>query len=70
MTLEQTIIADLKELPDNLKKEAAHYVEYLKMRYASKKEQKVTKRVFGSSKGKYKLADDFNGPLEDFKEYT
>lgn len=33
MTLEQSLIADIKELPDSLKKEAAHYVEFLKSRY-------------------------------------
>jgi len=27
------------------------------------------KPVFGSAKGLIKMADDFDGPLEDFKEY-
>ena len=26
-------------------------------------------RVFGCSKGKYRMADDFDAPLEDFKDY-
>ncbi len=26
-------------------------------------------RVFGSSKGKYKLSKDFDAPLDDFSEY-
>ena len=26
-------------------------------------------RVFGCSKGKYQMADDFDAPLEDFKDY-
>jgi hypothetical protein len=25
--------------------------------------------VFGSAKGKYRMADDFDAPLEDFKDY-
>ena len=25
---------------------------------------------FGSAKGLFKMSDDFDGPLEDFKEYT
>ncbi|MCL2765504.1 MAG: DUF2281 domain-containing protein [Treponema sp.] len=25
--------------------------------------------VFGCSKGKYRMADDFDAPLEDFKDY-
>lgn len=70
MTLEQTILSEISELTDNLKQDVANYVAFLKSKYASKKEQKGTKRVFGGSKGKYKLADDFDLPLEDFKEYT
>lgn len=27
------------------------------------------KRVFGSAKGLIKIADDFDAPLEDFKDY-
>ena len=30
---------------------------------------KPTMRKAGSAKGKYKLAPDFDQPLEDFKEY-
>jgi len=25
--------------------------------------------VFGSAKGKYRMAEDFDAPLEDFKDY-
>ena len=25
--------------------------------------------IFGSAKGKYQMSDDFDEPLEDFKEY-
>jgi hypothetical protein len=31
--------------------------------------QRVEKRLFGSLKGKITLSDDFDEPLEDFKEY-
>ena len=27
-------------------------------------------REFGTAKGMFKMADDFDAPLEDFKEYT
>jgi len=26
-------------------------------------------RVFGYAKGKYRMADDFDAPLDDFKDY-
>ena len=29
----------------------------------------IKEREFGCSKGKYRMADDFDAPLEDFKDY-
>jgi len=29
----------------------------------------LKERVFGCSKGMYRMADDFDAPLEDFKDY-
>ena len=32
-------------------------------------EERPQERVFGCSKGKYRMADDFDAPLDDFKDY-
>mgnify|MGYP000874287754 CR=1 FL=1 len=32
--------------------------------------EKKMKRQFGSAKGFIKMSDDFDSPLDDFKEYT
>jgi hypothetical protein len=32
-------------------------------------EKPIRERVFGCSKGKYRMADDFDDPLEAFKDY-
>jgi len=32
-------------------------------------EGQLQERVFGCSKGKYRMADDFDAPLDDFKDY-
>lgn len=32
-------------------------------------EKTTKKRVFGFAKGKYVMSDDFDEPLEDFKDY-
>ena len=29
----------------------------------------LKERVFGCAKGKYRMAEDFDAPLEDFKDY-
>ena len=35
----------------------------------AKAEPKLRVPGFGCSKGKYRMADDFDAPLEDFKDY-
>jgi hypothetical protein len=66
---EKLIISQLYQLPENLKVEVLHYIEFLKNQYNEKDTNKVHKRKFGSAKGKYTLAPNFNAPLEDFKDY-
>jgi len=34
-----------------------------------KKPKRTRAEVFGCMRGKFKMADDFDAPLEDFKEY-
>ena len=67
---EQLIISQLQHLPEHLKVEVLHYVEFLKKQHEKGgKTGQDKKPVFGSAKGKYKLAEDFDEPLEDFKGY-
>ncbi len=67
---EKLILQEIYALPENLKMEVLHYVMFLKQENAGKKVDKpFNKRIFGISKGKYKLSSDFDAPLEDFKEY-
>jgi len=35
----------------------------------AKSNKRSRDKMFGSLRGKYKIADDFNAPLNDFKEY-
>lgn len=68
MTEEKVILAQIQQLPEQLKQEVLHYIEFLQKKYALQN-QKTKDRKPGSAKGKYKLAPDFDAPLEDFKEY-
>jgi len=71
MTDEKTILAQIQQLPEKLKQEVLHYVQFLQKEYSSKKiPSKVKKRKAGSAKGKYKMTPDFDSPIEDFKEYV
>jgi hypothetical protein len=55
-------------LPSNLKKEAMEYLEKLFSKSTVETKNKL-KPKFGSLKGKIVIHDDFDEPLEDFKEY-
>ncbi len=57
-----------ESLPSNLKKEAMEYLEKL---FSNNKSEEKTKHVpkRGTLKGKIVIHDDFDEPLEDFKEY-
>jgi hypothetical protein len=54
-------------LPNDLKKEVSDFVAFLKMK--AKRKKKIKERKFGYSKNFFKIAPDFDEPLEDFKEY-
>ena len=57
----------LDMLPDSLKKEVDDFIEFLLLK--SKKVTDLNVPKFGSAKGFYQMADDFDEPLDDFKEY-
>jgi hypothetical protein len=64
---DQQIIDQLNGMPENLKKEVLDYMGYLLSKYTTIAERKTPR--FGSARGKYTLSDDFDAPLDDFKEY-
>lgn len=61
-----TLNTKLESLPPDLKKEVADFVDFLISK--SKTEKKAIAK-FGSAKGKIKMTEDFDEPLEDFNEY-
>ncbi len=62
------IYAKLVELPEELKKQANDFVEFLKTKMKDKEETK--KRKSGLAKGLIEMSDDFDEPLDDFKDYS
>lgn len=60
MVTEKKILAEIYQLPESLKLEVLHFVTFLKQSQNSQKvETKKKERVFGLSKGKYRMSDDF-----------
>ena len=58
---------DLNSLPKSIRDEVADFVEFLKKK--NKTKTKLKAREFGFAKGKIKLSDDFDAPLDEFKAY-
>ncbi len=68
MTEEKLILSQIQQLPEKLRQEVLHYAEFLQAKYNAQNGKRKNRKA-GSAEGKYKLAPDFDQPLEDFKEY-
>lgn len=67
----QKLISALDKLPENLQVEILHYAEYLAAKYTSSQviaQQNIHRRA-GTMKGMFTMAEDFDAPLEDLKDY-
>ena len=64
---DRQLYSDLSTLPPDLKKQVGDFIGFLKNNSRKRSIQK--KRRFGSAKGFFKINDDFDKPLEDFKDY-
>ncbi|MDB4285764.1 DUF2281 domain-containing protein [bacterium] len=65
---EQAIIKKIHALPESLKSQIVDFIEFLTQRYRSTKQEKIIPK-YGSLKGTFKMTDDFDEPLEEFKDY-
>ena len=66
---EQLLFKKLNNLPEHLKAEVLDFVEFL-LAKQQKNQPQAAKPKFGSAKGQFKMSDDFDAPLDDFKEYV
>ena len=64
----------METLPSELKEDAKKLIEELikktKKKNGFELKKESSKRVFGSLKGKIHLSEDFDAPLDGFKDYT
>lgn len=61
------LYSEIASLPNNLKNEVSDFVEFLKIKI--KATNKIKERKFGCAKDLLKMSDDFDAPLQDFKDY-
>ena len=63
------LLKKVSELPDNLKEEVDNYIDFLLQKRAETGFPKKPLR-YGMMKGTFvTMSDDFDEPLDDFKEY-
>ncbi|GAB3947059.1 hypothetical protein GCM10028805_18620 [Spirosoma harenae] len=61
------LLTEIKSLPPELRREVEDFVAFLRTKI-----QRVTElkeREFGYAKGKVRMSDDFDEPLDEFNEY-
>lgn len=63
----ENIYSLLDELPEAQKNEVSDFIVFLSGKY--KKNTPIKKRQFGCASGLIKISDDFDEPLDEFKEY-
>ncbi|OAV75940.1 hypothetical protein Barb7_00391 [Bacteroidales bacterium Barb7] len=68
MTTDMEILQKMDGLSPDLKREVLDFIEFVVRKRQKAKPVKRTP-VFGCAKGQFQMADDFDAPLEDFKEY-
>ncbi|MBF0103281.1 MAG: DUF2281 domain-containing protein [Desulfobacterales bacterium] len=66
----ELILSMLNNLPEEFKQEALNFIEFLSVKYKNKlQKQRLKVPEFGSCKGLFIIPDNFDEPLDDFKDY-
>jgi hypothetical protein len=64
---DDVLLKKISKLPYNLKNEVLDYMEFLINKHIPQESKKHPKA--GCMKGMFVMSDDFNEPIETFKEY-
>lgn len=70
--LSPQLIDTLNKLPPNLQIEILHYAEYIAAKYSDPSPVDTSPKQYrqaGTMKGMFTMAEDFDAPLEDLKDY-
>ena len=68
--IRDAIISNIEKLPEKYLREVLDFSEFLLGKARHQEEDTGSSRGgFGATKGDYIISDDFDEPLEDFKEY-
>jgi hypothetical protein len=62
-----TLKFEINSLPLEMRSEVADFISFLKKKV--KNSPTIKEREFGFAKGKISISDDFDDPLDEFKDY-
>lgn len=65
----ETLIKDIEKLPEASYPDLDNYIKYLLYKYGEKPERKRQRKLGALEGGLIYMADDFDAPLEEFKDY-
>lgn len=63
------LLEKIKKIPPAYQQEVEDFIDFILQKKHSSTRSKTTQRKVGLLKGKLQMADDFDAPLEDFKDY-
>ena len=66
---DELILSELNILPEHLKIQVFNYIRFLKSPFVASNIPTTKSPKFGFGKYKVELSEDFDTPLEDFKDY-
>ena len=67
MTYSELVLSHLQKLPESVSAQVFDFVLFLEQKQVIA--ETLTLRQPGSAKGQIWIADDFDAPLEDFRDY-
>jgi hypothetical protein len=67
--VEKTILERLQQLPESAQQEALHFIDELLIKHQQPKQAISRKEALGIWQGKLWMAEDFDAPLEELKDY-
>lgn len=63
------LLEKVKRIPPAYQQEVEDFIDFILQKKQTSRIPKSTQRKVGLLKGKLQMADDFDAPLEDFKDY-
>jgi len=63
------LVEKIKKIPPAYRQEVEDFIDFILSKKRSVGEKKIAPRKVGLLKGKLKMAEDFDDPIEDFKDY-